>query len=147
MTARPRALVAFGSGLLFAAGLAVSGMTKPAKVEAFLDVTGAWDPSLALVMVGAISVYALAVVFAKRRGRPFFAAELSWPTATAIDLRLVGGAALFGVGWGLSGYCPGPALVSVAALDFHTVVFVGALGATLVLVRRLRARAAARASG
>jgi uncharacterized protein len=137
VTAGRRNVAAFVSGLVFAAGLGLAGMTKPAKVQAFLDVTGDWDPSLMFVMVGAIGVYALAVVVAKRRGAPLYAPEFAWPKLTAIDARLVAGAALFGIGWGLSGFCPGPAVVSVASLTKETVVFFVTLALTLVVMRRL----------
>ncbi len=139
MTAGRRNIVALLSGLLFAAGLGLAGMTKPAKVAAFLDVTGDWDPSLMLVMVGAIGVYALAVVAAKRRGVPLFAPEFAWPSLKMIDARLVGGAALFGIGWGLSGYCPGPAVVSVASLTQENLVFLVVLALTLLASRRVLA--------
>lgn len=139
MTAGRRNIVALLSGLLFAAGLGLAGMTKPAKVAAFLDVTGDWDPSLMLVMVGAIGVYALAVVAAKRRGVPLFAPEFAWPSLKRIDARLVGGAALFGIGWGLSGYCPGPAVVSVASLTQENLVFLVVLALTLLASRRVLA--------
>jgi uncharacterized membrane protein YedE/YeeE len=110
------AVVAFLAGLVFAVGLALAGMTMPSKIVAFLDVTGAWDPSLALVMLSAIGVYLPVHRAVRRRGRPVLAgAVLSVPSETAIDGRLVGGAAIFGVGWGLSGLCPGPAIVSVGA--------------------------------
>lgn len=104
------------AGALFALGLAISGMTQPAKVIGFLDFFGAWDPSLAFVMGGAVGVYLLA-----HRGlvtqlrKPFFAERFSIPSRRDIDRRLVVGAAIFGVGWGLSGFCPGPALVSLGA--------------------------------
>ncbi len=100
--------IAFLSGLVFAAGLGLAGMTQPAKVLAFLDIGGAWDPSLAFVMVGAIAVHAVAWQIATRRGIVIVVPK-------AIDARLVGGAALFGVGWGLSGWCPGPAVVAMGS--------------------------------
>ena len=135
MSAR-RNLLALLSGLVFAAGLGLSGMTKPAKVVGFLDVSGDWDPSLLFVMAGAISVYAVAVALARRRGTPLFAPSFVWPSLKDIDTRLVGGAAIFGVGWGLSGWCPGPALVSVASLSREALVFVATLAATLLVMRR-----------
>ena len=137
MTSSRRNAVAFASGLLFAGGLGLSGMTKPAKVQAFLDVTGDWDPSLMLVMVGAIGVYAVAVAVARRRAAPLYATRFAWPTLSVIDARLVGGAALFGVGWGLMGFCPGPAIVSVASLAPVTVAFFFTLAITLLAMRRL----------
>jgi uncharacterized membrane protein YedE/YeeE len=112
-----RVVVALVAGLIFGAGLAVSGMTDPAKVLAFLDVGGgSWDPSLALVMAGAIAVHAPVVHWLRRRGRPWIGDRVHLPTRTIIDGRLIGGAALFGIGWGLAGYCPGPAVVAAGAL-------------------------------
>jgi uncharacterized membrane protein YedE/YeeE len=120
-----RVLVAFASGLLFGIGLLVSGMTRPAKVIAFLDPLGAWDPSLAFVMAGAVGVYGLA---ARSRARAPLAAPLfSAPPVPRIDRPLLVGAALFGVGWGLSGYCPGPSLVSVVSCGAGVLVFVGSM--------------------
>lgn len=106
--------VALLAGLLFALGLALSGMTQPSKVIGFLDVSGHWDPSLAFVMLGAISVHFVALRVAKKRAAPLLAPTFELPARDHIDGKLVAGAALFGLGWGLSGYCPGPALVSVA---------------------------------
>lgn len=127
-------LLAALTGALFALGLAVAGMTVPAKITAFLDVTGHWDPSLAFVMVGAIAVYAPTVRLLRGRPAPWLDRVFHWPTLHDIDLRLVGGSALFGVGWGLSGYCPGPALVSLG-VGLPVVVFVGAMLAGIALVR------------
>jgi uncharacterized protein len=125
--ARLRALGAIAAGLLFGAGLLLSGMTRPAKVLAFLDVFGDWDASLALVMAGAISVHALGYRLVRRRTVPL-ADERFWvPEQKKLDARLLVGAALFGVGWGLSGYCPGPALVSLASAGPGVLVFVIAL--------------------
>lgn len=115
------------SGLLFALGLGMSGMTQPAKVLAFLDVTGNWDPSLAFVMVGAIGTYAVLSRLARRRERPLFEPSFSALSSKGIDARLFGGAALFGAGWGLIGYCPGPAIVSVATGHTASLVFVAAM--------------------
>jgi uncharacterized membrane protein YedE/YeeE len=118
-------LVAFLSGGLFALGLGVAGMTRPEKVLGFLDLLGDWDPSLALVMVGAIAVHALA--HRVRTGRPLLGGTFQLPTRRDIDVRLVMGAALFGVGWGLAGYCPGPGLVSLAGPLPVAALFVGAM--------------------
>ncbi|HUS64703.1 MAG TPA: DUF6691 family protein [Kofleriaceae bacterium] len=126
-------IVAFASGLVFALGLAVSGMTQPAKVVGFLDVTGAWDPSLGLVMAGALAVVFVAQRVAVRRPAPLFAPAFPGPPARVIDLRLLGGAAIFGVGWGMSGFCPGPALVSLGAGMHAALVFVPAVLAGMVL--------------
>jgi len=123
------------SGAVFALGLALGGMTIPAKITSFLDVGGAWDPALAFVMAGAIAVYAPAVRLLQRRPRPLIAERFHWPTPRAIDARLVGGAALFGVGWGLSGYCPGPALASLTGGAPSAVVFVAAMIAGIAVTR------------
>jgi len=127
--------VAFVSGLLFAAGLSVAGMTQPGKVLAFLDVTGAWDPSLALVMVGAIGVAAVAFRIAARMRAPIVGDRFHVSDARgSASPRLVAGAALFGVGWGLSGLCPGPAIVSLAGGQLGAVTFVASMLVGLAVV-------------
>ncbi len=130
-----RLVVSFACGLLFAIGLAVAGMTNPAKVIAFLDVTGAWDPSLAFVMGGAFAVYAAAWQLRRRVAAPYLGGTFPPPAAT-IDARLFVGAAIFGAGWGASGYCPGPAVVS-AAVARGAPVFVLAMVAGMVLTDRI----------
>jgi uncharacterized protein len=120
-------LSAFTSGLLFGLGLIVSQMINPAKVLAFLDVFGRWDPSLALVMVGAVTASSIGYFLAKRRGVPVLAASLEIPTRRDLDSRLLGGAALFGVGWGLVGLCPGPALAIVSLGLWQAFLFVAAM--------------------
>jgi uncharacterized membrane protein YedE/YeeE len=122
-----RLAVAYVCGLIFAVGLGISGMTHPSKVLAFLDFTGDWDPSLALVMGSGVLVNFVFFRLAKRRGAPLLAPAFSLPTKTRIDASLVGGAALFGVGWGLGGFCPGPALVSVVTGATPVVAFVVAM--------------------
>jgi len=107
-------LSALLSGILFGAGLAVSQMTNPAKVQAFLDVAGAWDPSLACVMGAALVVSSIAVWIARRRPQALLGEPFQIPAPAAPDLRLIAGAGLFGVGWGLGGFCPGPALAGLA---------------------------------
>jgi uncharacterized membrane protein YedE/YeeE len=129
-----RDVAAFMSGLVFAIGLVVSGMTQPSKVLAFLDVTGAWDPSLALVILGAIAISALAFRASARWRSPAFGDRFDVPPRrSAIDGRLVAGAAIFGVGWGLSGLCPGPAVVSVASGQSGSFVFLAAMVAGVAL--------------
>jgi len=110
-----RYLIALASGLIFGLGLIASGMTNPAKVKGFLDLFGAWDPSLALVMGGAISVGVIAFALTKRRSRSWTGDPFEIPAETLIDRRLIAGGLLFGVGWGIAGFCPGPALVSLAS--------------------------------
>lgn len=115
------------SGLVFGLGLMVSGMANPAKVLGFLDLAGAWDPSLALVMAGAILVGFFAFLVAKNRTRSFIGAEMKLPTASAIDRRLLTGSALFGAGWGVAGFCPGPGLVALGMGESKALVFVVAM--------------------
>ncbi len=119
--------VAFVSGIVFALGLGLAGMTRPSKILAFLDVAGPWDPSLAFVMVGAIGVHFVSVRVARRASSPSLAPRFAWPLEKGIDGRLLLGAALFGIGWGLAGYCPGPALVSLASLGPGVLLFVAAM--------------------
>ncbi|MGY4314478.1 hypothetical protein ACVWW1_003805 [Bradyrhizobium sp. JR3.5] len=104
-------LASFLCGLIFGAGLLISGMTDPQKVLGFLDLFGAWDATLAFVMAGAVAVSATGFAIARRRTAPAFSARFLWPDRNDIDAPLVGGAVLFGIGWGLAGICPGPALV------------------------------------
>jgi len=120
-------------GLVFGAGLLVSGMVQPAKVLAFLDIFGAWDPSLAVVMIAALAVSIPGFMLAKRRTRPLLAAESVWPTKTHIDRLLVIGAVLFGIGWGLVGLCPGPALEDLATLSPRIIAFVAAMAGGVLL--------------
>lgn len=125
-------------GLLFGLGLILSGMTDPGKVLGFLDLAGLWDPSLAFVMGGAIAVGALAFAVAKKRTRSFLGGAMHVPTARDIDKRLVLGSLLFGVGWGLAGFCPGPAIVSAAAgHQPKAMVFVAAMLAGMWLFEML----------
>lgn len=119
--------VALVVGILFGLGLTVSGMTQPQKVIAFLDIFGAWDPSLAFVMAGAIAVHFLAYRFQKHQTSPLLSDEFFLPGKTSIDRKLVIGSALFGVGWGIGGYCPGPAITSLVSGGAEVVVFVLAM--------------------
>ena len=120
-------------GLIFGAGLLISGMVQPTKVLGFLDIFGAWDPSLAVVMAAALAVSVPGFMLADRRSRPWLAGQYLWPSKSGIDLPLVVGAALFGIGWGLVGLCPGPALESLATLSPGIVVFVLAMAAGMIL--------------
>jgi uncharacterized membrane protein YedE/YeeE len=122
-----RILIALVAGLLFGLGLTVSQMISPAKVLGFLDLFGDWDPSLAFVMLGAIPVAAIGYRLARLSSAPLCAAAFAVPTQSKIDGRLVGGAILFGIGWGLVGYCPGPALASVGLGNSATLLFVAAM--------------------
>ncbi len=110
-----RELIASVSGLLFGLGLIAGGMTDPAKVKGFLDLFGQWDPSLALVMGGGIAVGLVAFAVARRRLRSWTGEHMELPTSTRIDWRLISGGLLFGIGWGIAGFCPGPALVAMAS--------------------------------
>jgi uncharacterized protein len=120
-------------GLIFGAGLLISGMVQPTKVLGFLDIFGAWDPSLAVVMAAALAVSMPGFMLANQRPRPWLAQQYFWPGKSEIDLPLVAGAALFGVGWGLVGLCPGPALESLATLSPGVIVFVVAMAAGMAL--------------
>lgn len=139
-------LTAAMAGLVFGLGLIVSGMADPAKVLGFLDLAGAWDPSLALVMAGAIGVGLVAFAIARRRTVSLLGAPMRLPTATQIDRRLVGGSLLFGIGWGIAGFCPGPALVALGMGKGPALVFVAAMLVGMVafdVLERLRAPAPA----
>ena len=129
----PRTFVALFAGMLFGLGLAVSGMMNPAKVVGFLDVAGEWDPTLAFVMGGALLVTVPAFRLILNRPRPILADGFALPTKSALDGRLLGGAALFGVGWGLSGFCPGPAVAALVTGLTPVFAFVAAMIAGMVL--------------
>jgi uncharacterized membrane protein YedE/YeeE len=120
-------------GLIFGFGLMISGMTQPTKILGFLDIFGAWDLSLAVVMAAALVVTGLGFALARRRPAPLIAPQCLWPTKTAIDRPLVIGAMLFGLGWGLVGLCPGPALENLATFTPRVFVFVVAMGLGMVL--------------
>ena len=119
--------IALIAGVIFSIGLGVSGMIQPAKVTAVLDFTGNWDPSLAFVMMGAIAVHALLYRLIRSRPSPIFAETFAIPSRKDIDPKLIGGSALFGLGWGIGGFCPGPALTSVASGESSVLIFVGAM--------------------
>ncbi|MFM0237385.1 DUF6691 family protein [Paraburkholderia phytofirmans] len=132
-----RLLTALVSGLLFGIGLMVSGMANPAKVLGFLDIAGHWDPSLAFVMVGAIGVASIAFLFAKRREKSLLGLPMVIPPAGGVTWRLVLGSAVFGVGWGLAGFCPGPALVALGAGFLKAWGFVAAMLAGMAVFELL----------
>lgn len=138
-------LVAFVAGVAFALGLGIGGMTQPTRVLAFLDFAGDWDPSLALVMLGAVLVFAVAFRLGGRRGHPVLAPTFALPTRRDVDARLVAGAVVFGVGWGLGGLCPGPAVTSLASGEPEALLFVAAMlagmGAHIVIDQRFSLRA------
>jgi len=122
-----KSLAALISGLVFGLGLIVSGMVNPAKIQNFLDLFGTWDPSLALVMGGAIAVTMPGFRLVHRNPKPFFHDVFHLPTRSDIDPKLLTGAAIFGIGWGLGGYCPGPALTALPIAASGTVVLVGTM--------------------
>lgn len=131
------------AGLVFGLGLIVSGMADPAKVLGFLDLAGAWDPSLAFVMLGAIAVGLVAFAVARRRTVSFLGAEMHLPTARQIDRRLIGGSLLFGIGWGVAGFCPGPAVVALGMGSGKAVLFVVAMLAGMGVFEWLERRSRA----
>ena len=137
-------LFAFIAGLIFGLGLIVAGMVNPAKIIGFLDIAGTWDPSLALVMVGAIAVGLVAFALARRRTMSALGLPMQLPSQRTVDARLIGGSLVFGIGWGLAGFCPGPAIVALgggyAKAAAFTVAMLLGMGA-YELVERYRARA------
>ncbi len=137
--------IALLAGLLFGAGLALSGMVNPMKVVNFLDIFGTWDATLIFVMGGGLAVTLLGYRLVLRRERPFYAEAFHLPLRASIDRRLVGGAALFGVGWGLTGFCPGPAIASLVFGLWPSVVFVLAMAVGMLGVQWLDTRARSRA--
>ena len=128
-----RLIAAFIGGLIFAVGLGISGMTDANKVIGFLDLAGSWDPSLAFVMVGAIGVHIAVFRLILRRETPLFADGFHVPTRRDITPQLIGGSAIFGIGWGLGGFCPGPGLVSMTGFGESALLFVGAMLAGMVI--------------
>ena len=143
----PALLTAFAAGLLFGAGLILSGMADPANVQGFFDLAGVWNPTLAFVMAGGLGITFLGYRVVLKRRAPVCADSFQVPTAKAIDGRLIGGAALFGLGWGMAGYCPGPALVATAGGFAEAAAFTAAMVAGMAawaLVQRLFSRPAAR---
>ena len=128
-------LTSFVSGVVFALGLGIGGMTQPAKVIGFLDFAGNWDPSLAFVMIGAIGIHAIFYRMIRHRSSPLFSSVFSLPTQTNVDLRLIGGATIFGLGWGIGGYCPGPALTSLGSGNSSPIIFSVAMIAGMFLYK------------
>lgn len=129
---------ALAAGIIFGAGLTISDMVNPARVLNFLDVAGTWDPTLIFVMVGALAVVMPGYRLIFSRGRPLVGGKFSIPTVRRIDLQLVGGSALFGVGWGLSGVCPGPALADLMTLEPNVLLFVAAMLAGMIVANSWR---------
>ena len=133
-------LSAFACGVLFGLGLLLAGMADPSKVLAFLDLDGAWDPSLALVMVAAIGVAALPMTLARRRSRALLGGAMQLPTRRDLDARLIGGSLLFGVGWGIAGICPGPALAILLSGHWQALLFVAAMLVGMLIFTALEGR-------
>lgn len=130
-----RALLPLLSGALFGAGLTMGGMVDPQRVRGFLDVFGVWDPTLMFVMGGAVAVMAIAWVVQRRMKRPLFSERFSLPDRQDLDVRLIGGSVLFGIGWGLAGICPGPAIASLALMPMKVLPFVVAMIAGMAIHR------------
>ena len=135
------------AGLVFGIGLIVSGMANPEKVLGFLDLAGSWDPSLAFVMAGAIAVGAIAFTIARKRTVSLLGLQMKMPTATQVDRRLVFGSLMFGVGWGIAGFCPGPALVALGAGEGKAVIFVVSMLVGMGVFELVERRGAARGAG
>ena len=132
-----KAIVGLLCGMVFGVGLAMSGMTDTAKVLGFLDVTGQWVPDLAFVMGGAVLVTLIAFRFVLKMKKPLLNRRFSLPGSSIIDGRLLGGAAIFGIGWGVYGYCPGPAIAALTYLDSKTAMFVAAMLVGMALANKL----------
>ena len=125
--------IAFAVGLIFGIGLLISGMTQPEKIFGFLDIFGRWDPSLAFVMAGALIIAAVGFVLAERRGKSLLGNPLTLPQQSEIDPRLLGGALIFGVGWGLAGVCPAPAIVNLGFASAPAYILAGAMLAGMAI--------------
>ena len=131
-------LLALLAGIIFGLGLIISGMTNPQKVQNFLDIFGNWDPSLIFVMVGAIAVTSIGFLILRQAARPLFAQLFQWPGATAIEPSLITGAIIFGIGWGLIGLCPGPAITSVLLLNEVALIFLPTMVLGMWIGRQIR---------
>lgn len=140
MSPAPRLVAALAAGLIFGLGLSLSGMLDPARVRGFLDVTGAWDATLAFVLGGAVMVAGLGYALVRRLPRPAFDTAFHLPARTRIDRPLLAGAALFGIGWGLSGFCPGPAVAALSTGALPVAVFVMAMLVGMAAHHRFAAR-------
>jgi uncharacterized membrane protein YedE/YeeE len=134
------ALLPLLCGALFGAGVCLSGMIRPSKVLGFLDLGGAWDPSLMFVMASALLLHVVAWRLIKGRPAPRFGAAYPDAASSVVDVRLVGGAALFGIGWGISGYCPGPAIISILSGATSSFVFLGAVAVSMVVFDHVTSR-------
>ena len=137
-----RSFSALIAGLLFGIGLTLSAMLNPAKVIGFLDIFGNWDPSLAFVMCGASLVTIPGYFILRKKEKPLLETQFFWPEAKQIDAKLIGGAVLFGIGWGLSGLCPGPAIAGIGALNVNSLIFFGAMIASVLGYRLINQRTA-----
>lgn len=133
-------LVPLAAGTIFGAGLTLGGMTDPARVRGFLDLFGDWDPTLAFVMGGAVFVMALAWAVQRQMLRPFFAEGFALPDRNDLTPRLIGGSALFGIGWGIAGLCPGPAFAALAIEPVSAAIFIAAMLAGMLMVRLAEGR-------
>lgn len=131
-------IIGLTTGFIFGLGLCLSRMTDPAVIQGFLDLAGAWDPTLVFVMAGGVAVTFVGYRFVLRRKQPLWAPKFSVPTASTIDAPLISGSAIFGIGWGLAGYCPGPAVVSLASGRRAVVLFVVAMLVGMIAVRWMR---------
>lgn len=141
-----RILTSYLIGLIFGVGISISGMANPAKVLNFFDVTGAWDPSLAFVMGGALIVTFIGYRYVLKRPAPFLSASFQLPTRRDLDLSLIGGSAVFGVGWGIAGFCPGGALPALGTARSEVLIFVAALLGGIVIAKLMQAAMSRRAA-
>ena len=130
-----RLLISYFSGVVFSVGLVISGMTNPNKVIGFLDIFGNWDASLAFVMGGAVILNLFTFHIIKKRKKPVFTKGFEWPNAKEIDSKLIIGSSLFGVGWGISGICPGPGIVNLTLLNTNAVVFIISMISGMILYK------------
>jgi uncharacterized membrane protein YedE/YeeE len=130
-------IIALVSGILFGAGLALSHMINPNKVLNFLDVTGHWDPSLLFVMIGALSVAIIAFRFILKRPSPLWSTSFQLPQKTSLDFKLIAGAAIFGIGWGMTGYCPGPSVTGLSLFSLESVIMVLAIYSGFFVAHRI----------